>query len=511
MIPVLTAAETQALDRETEARGTPVAELMERAGRAVARAAVALAGGAYGHRAVALCGKGNNGGDGLVAARYLAGWGMGATAVLLGEPEDMRDPAAANLERLGRTSGARWRSYSPEVARRELARADVVVDAVFGTGFRGVAEDPHAEAIRLANDSGASVVAVDIPSGVEGDTGRVRGAAIRADATVTLGAPKVGDVLLPGALHAGALEIADIGFPPELLRGDLLLVGEGDVALLLPVPDPEGHKRRRGVVLVVAGSRRMTGAPRLVAEGAYRAGVGLVTVAVPEGILPVVQTGMAEATFLPLPEGPAGSIAEGAWDALAGRIDGFDTVAIGPGLSTDDTTPAFVRRLLAECPVPVVADADALNALPRRGGDLTARASDLVVTPHTGEFGRLFGMDADEVLEDRVGFVRKAAEETNAAVLLKGPRTLVARPGGEVRINPTGSSVLSTGGTGDVLAGAIAAFVARGLGPADAATAAAYVHGRAAEAVGEAAGEGATALDVARALPGAIRSVREGA
>lgn len=509
MRPILTAAETQALDRETEARGVSIETLMERAGLAVARATQAVAGGAYGRRAVTVCGKGNNGGDGLVAARYLARWGMGVTVLLLPDPGDLREPAATNFRRL-EEAGVRWRPYSPQALARELDRADVAVDAIFGTGFRGVPEGAHAEAIEILGGSGVPVVAVDIPSGVEGDTGTVRGPAVEATVTVTLGAPKVGDVLFPGAAHAGLVEVADIGFPEDLLGSDLLLVEPEDVLSLLPLRDPEAHKHRSGVVLVVAGSRRMTGAARLVAEGAYRAGAGLVTVAVPEGILPVVQAGLAEATFLPLPEGPMGSVAEAGWDVLDARLDRFDAVAMGPGLSTDDQTPAFVRRVVAESMAPVVVDADAINAFAGRGGDLAGRTADAVITPHTGEFGRLFGMPASEVLEDRVGFARKGAAETRAVVLLKGPRSLVALPDGEVRVNPTGSPVLATGGTGDVLTGAIAAYLARGLPAADAATVAAYVHGVAGEVAGEAFGEGATSVDVALAVPEAVRRIREG-
>lgn len=509
MRPILTAAETRALDRETEARGVPVVELMERAGHAVALAAAALTEGTYGRRAVVICGKGNNGGDGLVAARVLAGWGMGSVVVLLEPAEDLREPAAGNL-RLLEEAGVPWRAYAESVLARELDRADVVVDALFGTGFGGLPEGHHAAAIELVNAFGAPVVAVDVPSGVEGDTGAVRGAAVSATVTVALGAPKVGDVLFPGAAYAGLVEVADIGFPEDLLVSDLVLVEPDDVLSLLPTRDPEGHKRTSGVVLVVAGSRRMTGAARLVAEGAYRAGAGLVTVAVPEGILPVVQAGLAEAVFLPLPEGPMGSVAEAAWDVLDARMDGVSAVAVGPGLSTDDETPAFVRRLVAGSPAPVVVDADGINAFAGRPGELGRRDSDAVVTPHAGEFGRLFGMPSAEVLADRVGLARKGAAETGAVITLKGPRTLTALPEGEVRVNPTGSPALSTGGTGDVLTGVVAALLARGLTSADAATVGAFVHGLAGELAGERDGEGATSLDVARALPEAVVRLRSG-
>ncbi|HEV3474263.1 MAG TPA: NAD(P)H-hydrate dehydratase [Actinomycetota bacterium] len=507
MRPVLTAAETQALDRETEARGIPVENLMERAGLAVARAAMALAGGAYGRRAVAVCGKGNNGGDGLVAARFLSRAGMAVDVFLLADPADLRGPAAVNLDRL-RHTGITPRRFSRAAVDRSLARADVAVDAIVGTGFRGSPEAPYAEAIEALNEGGAPVVAVDIPSGVEGDTGAARGPAVWAEATVALGAPKVGDVLFPGAERAGVLEVADIGFPPDLLRADVVLVEADDARSLLPLRPPQTNKRRTGVVLVVAGSRRFTGAARLVAAGAYRAGAGLVTVAAPESVLPTVQAGMAEATFLPLPEGPAGSASEQAWEVVAETIDRFDAVAMGPGLSTDEETPAFVRRLVAESPVPVVADADAVNAFAGQAGDLARRRSPAVVTPHAGEFARLFGMPAGEVEEDRLGFARKAASETGCVVLLKGPRTVVAIPEGDVRINPTGSPALATGGTGDVLTGAIGAYLARGLAAADAATLGAFVHGLAGELVGERRGDGGTAMDVAAALPEAAGRLR---
>jgi NAD(P)H-hydrate epimerase len=506
MRPVLTAGQTQALDRETEARGTPVELLMERAGLAVAHAAAELAGGAYGRRAVVVCGKGNNGGDGLVAARYLARWGMGVTVVLLPDPNVLRDPAATNFSRL-RLSRIRWRPYSGATLSRELGRADVGIDAIFGTGFRGSPEGPQGDAIEILNGSGVPVVAVDIPSGVEADTGMLRGAAIRASATVTFGAPKVGVLLFPGAAHAGTVHVADIGFPSDLMVSDIAVVEPEDVRSLLPLRQPDDHKRRSGVVLVVAGSRLMSGAPWLVAEGAYRAGAGLVTVAVPEGIAPVVQSRMAEATFVRLPEGPAGTIAEEAWGVLESRLDRFDAVAIGPGLSTEEGTPAFVRRLVRESPVPLVVDADAINAFTGRAGELADRVAESVITPHLGEFARLFGMPSSEIVEDRIGLARKAAVETRSVVVLKGPRTLVALPDGEVRVNPTGSPTLATGGTGDVLTGAVAAYLARGLLPAEAATAAVYVHGLAGEIAGKTFGEGALSGDVGRALPEAARRV----
>jgi ADP-dependent NAD(P)H-hydrate dehydratase / NAD(P)H-hydrate epimerase len=484
-----------------------VETLMERAGFAVARAAVDLVGGAYGRRAVVVCGKGNNGGDGLVAARHLARWGLRVDVFLLSDPA-----SGAPATKLGhlRDAGVSPLPFAADALNGSLGRADVVVDAMFGTGFRGSAEGPYAEVIEALDAAAVPVVAVDVPSGVEGDTGAVRGPAVSADITVTFGAPKVGDVLYPGAEHAGVLRIEGIGFPADLIRGEAVLVEPSDVATLLPKRPPETNKRASGVVLVVSGSRRMTGAPVLVARGAYRTGAGLVTVAVPESTLPVVQEGIAEATFLPLPEGRAGAVSEAAWEVLSERLVEVDAVAIGPGLSTNAAAAALARRVVSGSAAPLVVDADAINAFAGRAADLAGRASDAVITPHTGEFGRLFGMHSDEVVEDRLGFARKAAAETRAVVLLKGTRTVIAAPEGDLRINPTGSSALATGGTGDVLTGAVAACLARGLRAIDAATVAAFVHGRAGEIAGSRTGEGTVAGDVAEAIPEALRRVREG-
>jgi len=506
MLPILTPAENSALDRASAERGVSVASLMEAAGWAVARVAVALAGGAYGRRAVVVCGKGNNGGDGLVAARCLERWGMGVTAVLMAPPGSLRDAAAANFHRFA-GAGGRWRRFGAEVLTRELGRADVVVDGVFGTGFRGAPEGEFARAIELINGCQADVVAVDIPSGIEGETGAVRGGAVRASFTVTFGSLKPGLVFHPGAGYVGDLEVADIGFPPDLVRSDLWLVERHDAATLLPSRAPESHKRASGVVLVLAGSRAMTGAAVLATASAYRAGAGLVTLAVPQGILPVVEEAITEATFLPLPETDGGSASAEAWPPVLERLGGVDAVAVGPGLSTDPATVELVRRLVAECPVPFVLDADGLGAFAGRGADLAERRSEAVLTPHPGEFGRLTGLSSREVLEDRVGHARKAAAEFRCPVLLKGSRTVIACPDGTAYVNPTGGPYLATGGTGDVLTGAVGAFLARGLHPADAAILGAYAHGVAGRMAASELGEGTVASDVAAQLPRALLSI----
>ncbi len=387
MMPILSPAEASALDRAARDRGVPADRLMENAGREVANAAVRLAGGRYGRRAVIVCGRGNNGGDGFVAARHLASWGLGVAVLLLDPDAVPPEPAAANLERL-RATRVRVRRWSDPAALRELVRADVAIDAIVGTGFRGAPEGSFAEAIAALERAGLPVVAVDVPSGVNGATGQVAGAAVRADLTVAFGAAKAGVVLHPGAAYAGVVEVADIGFPTDLVRGDLWLVEGRDVAAWLPVRDPETHKRAAGYALVIGGSRAMTGAVGLMAESAYRVGAGLVAAAVPTSVLPVIQAAVREAVFAPLPETDAGTISGGS-DRLAEILEQADALAIGPGMTRDERTAAWIRELVRTSEVPVVLDADGLGAFAGRAAELADRKGDLVLTPHAGEFGRL--------------------------------------------------------------------------------------------------------------------------
>ena len=355
----------------------------------MARAAADVAGGTYGRRATVICGKGNNGGDGFVAARHLGRWGMSVSVLLLGSSADLREPALTLFDRLEEVDRIRVRPFSPGTGRRELDRADVAVDAIFGTGFRGQPEEAWAEAIEALNASTAPVVAVDIPSGVDGATGSTQGVAVRAELTVTFGAPKVGVVLLPGAEHAGVVRVVDIGFPDDLIRADVFLIEPDDVARTIPWRDTDTHKRASGVLVVVAGSREMTGAARLIAAAAARIGAGLVVVAVPESILPVVGAGLIEPTFRALPETADGTVAAAALPVVLGALERADALAVGPGLTTHEETAGFVRELVKASPVPWVLDADGLNAFSGRAGDLADRKADAVLTPHAGEFARL--------------------------------------------------------------------------------------------------------------------------
>ena len=390
-----------------------------------------------------VCGKGNNGGDGLVAARYLDRAGFRTTVLLL--DDGLAGPAATNLARL-ETTTVRRRAFAPLVLDRELGRADVAVDAIFGTGFRGAAAGSYAEAIGALAASTVPIVAVDIPSGVNGETGAVEGPAVRADLTVTFGAPKPGLVMLPGATHAGIVEVQQIGFPTDLIRSDLVLLEAEDVAAMVPSREPDTHKRSAGYAVVVGGSRLMTGRSRSPAP--RRTGPAPAWSRWRFRRASCRYPGLVrEAVFVGLPETDVGTAAGGSarLDEVLGQAG---SLAVGPGMTTDERTAGWIRELVRSSEVPVVLDADGLNAFAGRAEDLADRKADLILTPHAGEFARVAGVSTGEVAADRVRHVRELAARTSATVLLKGSRTLIGAPDGSVRINPTGGPFLATGGTG---------------------------------------------------------------
>ncbi|HEX7442633.1 MAG TPA: NAD(P)H-hydrate dehydratase [Acidimicrobiales bacterium] len=428
MQPVLTISQMQAVDARAVAT-TPLEELVERAGTAVAGAALDLMGGAYGRRAVLICGKGNNGADGRVAARLLARRGVRVTVV---------SPGA--VDAIG--EGGR--------------PVDLVVDAAFGTGFAGTYDAP-----RVA--PGIPVLAVDIPSGVEGDTGRATGSVLRATATVTFVALKPGLVQGDGAALAGEVRVVDIGLPID--GYDVAVVDDGDIGALVPHRDRAGNKWV-AAVLVVAGSPGMTGAAALSARAAYRSGAGMVRLGVPGGDPSALAAGEAVGIDL-----SAARWADTALEA-AGRCH---AVVVGPGLGRAEGTADQVRRLVASSPVPVVVDADGLHALGRIDAPLVSRST-VVLTPHDGEYARLTGVAPGP---DRIAAARRLAAASGAVALLKGPTTAVADPAGRVLLAMAGTPSLATAGTGDVLSGVIGALLARGMPPLDAAALGAHLHGRA--------------------------------
>jgi ADP-dependent NAD(P)H-hydrate dehydratase / NAD(P)H-hydrate epimerase len=489
--PLLAPEEMGRADAATIAAGTGAEVLMERAGAAVAGAALRAAGGRYGRRAVVVCGKGNNVGDGFVAARLLRSEGVAVTCLSTADTDGARGAAAHHLDLL-RSQRVAVRAFSDE----PLATADVIVDAIFGTGFRGRAEGVPAEAIEAINRTPAPVVAVDIPSGVDGATGAVAGPAVRAAVTVAFAAEKYGTAVGNGSVLAGAVEVVDIG----IAVGDAVVaVSEAaDVARVLPRRAPDAHKRSGGAVALLAGSAGMTGAALLAARGAVRMGAGYASLGT------TAATEAAKAAVLP--EVLSAVVSDGealgpeALERFAGVLDAAGALGIGPGLGRGDGPRDLVMRALEEVELPVVADADALNVLAGNTQALARRSGATVITPHPGEIARLLETGIGEVQADRLGVARAAARSFDCVVLLKGRRTVVAEPGGRAVVNPTGSPHLATAGTGDVLTGAVATLLAAGVPAFEAAWAAAYVHGVAGRLAAERVGAGVLAWDVAEAL-----------
>lgn len=475
---VLTPEQMMAADRATVEAGTPVEVLMERAGWGLARAVRDLLGGTYGRRVALVCGKGNNGGDGLVAARVLRQWGMRAEVFEL----------EGGLDRGGLV--------------RSLARADVAVDAMLGTGFRGTLEGDAAAAAEAMNVGGAPVVACDIPTGVDGTTGAVEGVAVRAVTTVCFASIKTGLLLHPGAAHAGTIRVEPIGIDVTRAPGEPAYhLDEQDVSLLLPVRNAETHKWSAGGLFVVAGQAGMLGAAAMVGRSGLRTGAGIVVLGVPGEEMASRAAGSEVVTHA-LPATPGGALDEPAAKEVLDGLERFRAMAIGPGLGTDERTVTAVRTLVAEAPVPVLVDADGLNALAGDLGPLRGRGAPTVLTPHAGEFARLIG---DEIGPDRLLASRELAADTGAVVLLKGSTTVIADPSGRAVLNTTGGPWLATAGTGDVLSGIIAGLLAQGVDAFEAAAAGAWVHGAAALDAGT---EGLVAGDVVEALPRTLARVR---
>lgn len=516
MLPVFTADEMRRVDqRAIRELGIPSATLMENAGRGAARQIVdALPGLALprrGARVAIVCGKGGNGGDGLVVARWLKGAGHRVEVFLLAQPDELRDDAATMLAR------ARQRGIRPKVVEDDrvlpgaLAGADLVVDAILGTGARGEPAPRHARAIEAINASGRPVVALDVPSGLPADGGPLVGPAVRAVLTTTFAGIKRGLVAGPAVELAGRVAVVDIGVAAaEVVRGvSTFLVEARDVAPHFPPRPREAHKGGYGHVLLVAGSVGKTGAAALAARAAMRAGAGLVTVATAVSAQPVVASLILEAMSEPLPETPAHSLALAARDRLGELAERRDAVALGPGLGLHEDTQALARSLVFECARPFVVDADALTALAGHLERLPGAPAARCLTPHPGEMARMLGVSVAEVQRDRIATVRQFATAWHAHVVLKGATSVIGLPDGTVLLNPTGNPGMASGGTGDVLTGILGAFLARDLAAADALIAAVYLHGLAGDVAAERHGqESLVASDVIDALGEAFKRTR---
>jgi NAD(P)H-hydrate epimerase len=491
----------RAIDRAAiEGLGIPSQVLMERAGTAVAEAARVLLG--PGGRFRVLCGAGNNGGDGYVAARLLHGSGHPTDVLALVPAAGLSHDAAAMRQRAA-TAGVAIADVAGPVALPAVP-GDVVVDALLGTGLTRPAEGRFAEAIAAiaaARAAGARVVAVDVPSGLSADSGRPLGPCVQADRTVTFAFPKRGLVVYPGASLAGEVTVADIGIPPEATARVPVgaeLLQEDEARALLPPRAPDAHKGDAGRLLVIAGSPGKTGAAHLALTGALRGGAGLVWLAARPEVMRMALAGRPEAMSVALPgEGPLGM---GDLEQLLQAAQGADALAIGPGIPRGPATGALLRELVARAGLPVALDADALNALAESGGP-GRLGSPVVLTPHPGEMARLTGKSTAEVQADRIDLAVSSARTWGATVVLKGARTVVADPEGPPAVIPTGNAGMATGGTGDVLAGLTGALLAGGLSPRAAGRVAAWVHGRAGDLVAARLGQrGLLAGDLGEAV-----------
>jgi NAD(P)H-hydrate epimerase len=480
-------------------QGIPSLELMETAGGAVAEAVAEL--GPDGPVRV-VCGKGNNGGDGLVAARRLRELGVETEVLLLWPAGELSDDSEANLARLGQ---AGVRELGEGEAAAALEGSGAVVDAIFGTGFDSAPREPAASAIEAINACGAHVVACDIASGIDASSGAAAGAAVEADVTITFHAAKVGHRIAPGAGCTGDLRVVDIGIPADAPAVPAAGEIRFEVLRQLPRRARDSTKFSSGNVLVAGGSRGLTGAVTMASEAAIRAGAGYAAAAVPASLEPILEAKLTEVMTLGVAESDGG-LAPGAEDPIAERAESADCVVLGPGAGRAEPTRALLRRLASSLQRPLLVDADGLNAL---GTDLSLlRGPDrpVVLTPHAGELARLLGCRSTEIGEARLESARRAATESGAVVVLKGADTIVT-DGERVAVNALPAPALATAGTGDVLSGTIAALIARGLEPFAAACAGVYAHARAGRVAAERVGvvESVIATDVIAALPAGLR------
>ena len=507
---VLTAAQMREVDRRTIELGIPGIVLMENAGHRVVELLAEKFSPLSGHRIVVFCGKGNNGGDGFVVARQLfTRWKPAALHVVLtASPEELKGDAAENYRML-RACGC---PVSADLAP-EMHSATLVIDALLGTGIKGSVSGAYLELIRAINSGfpAAKVVAVDIPSGLASDSGECEGEAVKADYTVTFTALKVSQALPPACDRMGEVIVRQIGTPPDLYEPDdsifLSQIHPAQFRHLLRARVPGGHKGTYGHVMVIGGSRGKSGAAAMTGMSAVRAGAGLVTVASASSAIDVIAAHAPELMTEPLAETASGGISIQSYDdgRLSELVRNKDVIAIGPGLGGDSETVELVQQVFAHCPHPTVVDADGLNALV--GRDLQAKGRLRILTPHPGEMSRLTGLATAAIFKDRVDIARVFAHEHGVILVLKGQRTLLAFPDGRVWVNPTGTPALATGGTGDILTGIAAGFLAQFPDePENAIAAAVYLHGLAGQIGERTLGDKSlAATDLLEYLPEAMR------
>ncbi len=509
---IVTADEMREMDRQTiENFGLPGRVLMENAGRGAARVLMEKFPDLSSKRVAIAAGRGNNGGDGFVIARYLTQAGISVTVYLLSDSNRLTGDAADNFKLLG-ALGIPVKEITDEnrfnQVKTEMAHYHIWVDAIFGTGLNSEVTGFFKAVIHYINELNRPILSVDIPSGLHADTGKPCGICIRASITVTFAFPKIGHILLPGAAYTGELHIIDIGIPPHVVKNvppRHHLMTKDAVRNLVHPRACDIHKGGTGHTLVIAGSPGKTGSAAMTAMSALRAGAGLVTLGIPKSLNPVMEAKSLEVMTLPLPETQNGMHSDKSIETIMALIADKKCLAIGPGMGTDPQTQKLVHFLVKECPVPIVLDADGLNNLADNPGILLSRKSDVILTPHPGEMARMLSTTPKNIQANRIDIARSFAAIYNVHLVLKGARTLIAHPDGHVFINPTGNPGMASAGMGDVLTGMIAGFLSQGYSPQAATHLAVYLHGDAADTVAAGKGPyGYIASDVVSGLPEAI-------
>ena len=512
---VVTAAEMRQIDKDTiEGIGIPGIVLMETAGSEIVRAIERHYPTAQ--RIGVLAGKGNNGGDGLVIARQLAHAGREVKIFLISPAESFTGEALTNLN-IARNLGLQIEKILTDATSIDVLGSELLVDAILGTGLRGAVREPVANIINAINDLPIPILAVDLPSGLDADTGNPLGTCLQADRTVTIGLPKRGLLLHPGAELAGKLEVVDIGFPKQVIDAQNIKVSwttKKHAVEWIPPRSPASYKGSYGRVLVVSGSTGMTGAAALASEAALRVGAGLVTLAIPKSLNPILEVKLSEVMTLPLPETEAGSLAESATSTILEYAEKTKSVlAIGPGLSQHPETVELVHQLVKEnkeqgLGLRMVIDADGLNALAQATDLISLLEIETVLTPHPGEMARLTNIPISTLETNRIGAAEEFANQYGVTLVLKGAPTVTSNPNGEIWINSTGNPGMATAGMGDVLTGIIAGLMAQYVPSETAAVLGVYLHGLAGDIAAEKLGmHGLIAGDVLQAIPQAISSL----
>ena len=511
---VVTAQEMRELDRLTiEKYGVPSLTLMERAGAAIAQAILERFARPAKKGVLIVAGKGNNGGDGFVVARLLKKKGVPCAVALLARKDELSSDATHNLHAFLKLKGkvVEVPAEGLEWLSRQMSGKGLLVDAILGTGMKNDVRGFYAEAITLMNAAGLPVVAVDIPSGLHTDTGMPLGVAVQAEMTVSLGYPKLGQVIYPGLKYVGDLAVADIGIDANAVREvhpKAEILDRSEIKWLVPIREPDTHKGTYGHLLVMAGSRGKTGAAILACRAAMRMGSGLVTLAAPRALNAIFASALVEVMTEPLGDNAAEEIeplGDEEWHRLLERKD---ALLFGPGIGVSESPHAALRWLLKNLSIPWVIDADGLNNLTLEMDRLRHAKTPPILTPHPGEMARLIGKDNAAVNQDRIGIARSFALENRCHIVLKGARTVIATAEGKVFINPTGNPGMASGGMGDVLAGMLAALLGQGFSPEDAMKLGVYLHGFVGDRVSAAKGEiGLIASDIIADLPSGMRAL----